>query len=190
MFRWESHLKNSFSFLIFFVIVSWRWFFTYFDYKHIHWFKQSRVFFESLYDPYIYSVFLFCFVIYIYSSPYLQALLRNASDFLKVWILFCTFIFEFLFAYCWIVCPCKFEAQKNSAFFPKIKFNKQIQQDASESWNSSHKLEPYQVCWPLVLTWPSHWGVMRIYGWKRLVGAPCYHPDKFCDHKYSDNGYI
>ena len=182
MFRWESHLKNLFSFLIFFVIVSWRWFFTYFHYNTFIGLSSL----EFSLNPFMTHIFTvsFCFVLLF------TFILLNVSDFLKVWILFCTFIFEFLFAYCWIVCPCKFEAQKNSTFFPKIKFNKQIQQDASESWNSSHKLAPYQVCWPLVLTWPSHWGIMRIYGWKLLVGAPSYHPDKFCDHKYSDNGYI
>ena len=145
-----------------FKIVSWRWYLTF-----IHsnlgspFFGLSSVwvFFESLYIPYIYSAFLFCFVIYIYvfstssglaekhnlflqglslvlylyfrtfvfvllncevffnpfisyifivlfcfvllfilmSSPRLQVLLRNITDFFKVWVLFCTFILELVF---------------------------------------------------------------------------------------------
>ena len=57
-------------------------------------------------NPYICNVF---FVLLFISSPRFQTFLRNATDFIKVWVLFCTCILEFLFWYCWIVSSYKFE---------------------------------------------------------------------------------
>ena len=52
-----------------FKIVSWRWYLTYIHSNlgsPLFGLSGVWVFFESLYIPYIYSAFLFCFVIYIY----------------------------------------------------------------------------------------------------------------------------
>ena len=67
--------------------------------------------FVSLYVPYIFTVlFLFFVLLFIFkSSPCLPASLKKVPDFLKVWVLFCTYILEFWIFVCWIVSPCKFE---------------------------------------------------------------------------------
>ena len=91
-----------------------------------------EIFFESLYAPYVYSVFFLfvCFnLLFIFTCcPHLQALLRNVSDVFEVWVLFCTCI-----SYCWIVSPSKFEVYKKVRFQNSSKYyNKKM--------NNSQKL--------------------------------------------------
>ena len=78
-FRWESHLKYLFLFLI----ASWHWFLTYTKSNFRKTFFGLRglwVFFESFYSPYIYNIFcLFVLLFMLLSSQCLQALPRNVS---------------------------------------------------------------------------------------------------------------
>ena len=108
-----------------------------------------EIFFESLYAPYVYSVFFWfiCFnLLFIFTCcPHLQALLRNVSDVFKVWVLFCTCI-----SYCWIVSPSKFEVYKKVKTHRSITIRKWIIPKSFVKFSSTPILK--NICERLLLS--------------------------------------
>ena len=132
-FVWKSYLKYLVVFYYCYYhysVALWHWFLTYIysNFGSIICIKQSWVFLGILlclifiltaFFSFLFFLFfiyflsnfclLVCLLFMFMSSPHLQVLLRNISCILKVWVLFCTCILDFLFLCCWIVSPCKFE---------------------------------------------------------------------------------
>ena len=86
------------------------------------------VFFFFYFDILIFIIFLFvCLFVLLFiimCSPRLETFLRRVSDFVKIWVLFCTCIFYFCIVELWFLVKLKYRKKGEKRNFPSLMFIK------------------------------------------------------------------